>query len=258
MPDLLLEIGLEEVPARMIASAEAELLKRTLALLTRERLIDPAQLISAAHSYSTPRRLAVLVHDVLPQQPDITEDTTGPAVKIAFKDGLAHPRRRSLRPQKVRRPRLRPQEHHHPQGRIPRRHHHGKGRTAPKSSPPNCPKRSPPSMARRICTGAQASPSASSAPSSGSPVCSMTVSFPFNSPAAPPAAPPTATASSTAKPPSPSPPPPPTSPSSNPPTSWPTYELRRHNIRKALDRATRKSPTPAGAKTTIWSTPSPT
>ena len=88
MPDFLLEIGLEEVPARMIASAQAELLKRTLALLTREQLIsaDPV-----AHSYSTPRRLAVLVRHVLAQQPDITEDTTGPAVKIAFKDGLPTP-----------------------------------------------------------------------------------------------------------------------------------------------------------------------
>ena len=88
MPDLLLEIGLEEVPARMIASAQAELLKRTLALLTREQLI-PAN--PTAHAYSTPRRLAVLVRDVLIQQPDITEETTGPAVKIAFKDGQPTP-----------------------------------------------------------------------------------------------------------------------------------------------------------------------
>jgi glycyl-tRNA synthetase beta chain len=88
MPDFLLEIGLEEVPARMLASAQAELLKRTLALLTREQLVggDPV-----AHSYSTPRRLAVLIRDVLTQQPDITEETTGPAIKIAFKDGLPTP-----------------------------------------------------------------------------------------------------------------------------------------------------------------------
>ena len=88
MPDLLLEIGLEEVPARMIASAQAELLKRILALLTREQLV-PAN--PTAHAYSTPRRLAVLIKDVLAQQPDITEDTTGPAVKIAFKDGQPTP-----------------------------------------------------------------------------------------------------------------------------------------------------------------------
>ena len=88
MPDFLLEIGLEEVPARMLASAQAELLKRTLALLTREQLVS-GELVG--HSYSTPRRLAVLVRDVLTQQPDITEETTGPAVKIAFKDGQPTP-----------------------------------------------------------------------------------------------------------------------------------------------------------------------
>jgi glycyl-tRNA synthetase beta chain len=88
MPDFLLEIGLEEVPARMIASAQAELLKRTLALLTREKLISADQ---TAHAYSTPRRLAVLVRNVLTQQPDITEEATGPAVKIAFKDGVPTP-----------------------------------------------------------------------------------------------------------------------------------------------------------------------
>ena len=88
MPDFLLELGLEEIPASMIASAQAELLKRTIALLTREQLIAAEP---AAHSYSTPRRLAVLIENVLTQQSDITEDTTGPAVKIAFKDGVPTP-----------------------------------------------------------------------------------------------------------------------------------------------------------------------
>jgi glycyl-tRNA synthetase beta chain len=88
MPHFLFELGLEEVPARMIAGAQAELLKRTLALLTREQLIaaDPV-----AQSFSTPRRLAVLIHDVKAQQDDITEEVTGPALKIAFKDGLPTP-----------------------------------------------------------------------------------------------------------------------------------------------------------------------
>jgi glycyl-tRNA synthetase beta chain len=86
--DFLLEIGLEEVPARMIAGAQAELLKRVLALLSREQLVN-ANVV--AGSYSTPRRLAVLVKDVRLQQADITEDVTGPAVKIAFKDGVPTP-----------------------------------------------------------------------------------------------------------------------------------------------------------------------
>ncbi|MGC9199711.1 MAG: glycine--tRNA ligase subunit beta [Acidobacteriaceae bacterium] len=91
MPDLLLEIGLEEVPARMIASAQAELLKRTLALLIREQLLagdaGAAASNTAGLSFSTPRRLAVLIQDVRTQQPDITDQITGPAVKIAFQDG---------------------------------------------------------------------------------------------------------------------------------------------------------------------------
>jgi glycyl-tRNA synthetase beta chain len=85
MPDFLIEIGLEEVPARMLAAAQAELLKRTLALLTREQLVGTDVV---ARSYSTPRRLAVLVEGVREQQEDITEDVTGPAVKIAFKEGV--------------------------------------------------------------------------------------------------------------------------------------------------------------------------
>ena len=88
MADFLFEMGLEEVPARMIAAAQAELQKRLVSLLEREHLLAEG---GAAVSYSTPRRLAVRVTGVLEQQPDITEETTGPAVKIAFKDGVATP-----------------------------------------------------------------------------------------------------------------------------------------------------------------------
>ena len=98
MSDFLFEIGLEEIPARMIASAQAELLKRTVTLLERERLIvagpavaGPAVTSPAATSYSTPRRLAVLVPAVLDRQPDLTEELLGPATKIAYKDGFAGP-----------------------------------------------------------------------------------------------------------------------------------------------------------------------
>ena len=92
MADFLLEIGLEEVPARMIASAEAELLRRTLALLGKEALLpegfDP---LTGAKSFSTPRRLAVLVRGVREQQADVSEEVVGPATKIAFKDGQPGP-----------------------------------------------------------------------------------------------------------------------------------------------------------------------
>jgi glycyl-tRNA synthetase beta chain len=83
MADFLLEIGLEEVPARMIAGAEAELGKRVNDLLTRERLLGPKAKLT---TYSTPRRLAVLVEDVLAVQADTEEQLTGPSWKVAFKD----------------------------------------------------------------------------------------------------------------------------------------------------------------------------
>ncbi len=87
MADFLFEIGLEEVPARMIAGAEAELKKRVLALLERERLAVSAE----AKSFSTPRRLAVLVSGVAARQEDAAEELTGPSTKVAFKDGVATP-----------------------------------------------------------------------------------------------------------------------------------------------------------------------
>lgn len=84
MADFLLEIGLEEVPARMIAGAEAELGRRVKDLLTRERLLASEAKLT---TYSTPRRLAVLVEGVLPSQADTEEQLTGPSWKVAFKDG---------------------------------------------------------------------------------------------------------------------------------------------------------------------------
>jgi glycyl-tRNA synthetase beta chain len=84
MANFLIEIGLEEVPARMIAGAEAELGKRVHELLTRERLLDEG---AAVKTYSTPRRLAVLVEGVRAAQADVEEKLTGPSWSVAFKDG---------------------------------------------------------------------------------------------------------------------------------------------------------------------------
>jgi glycyl-tRNA synthetase beta chain len=83
MADFLLEIGLDEIPARMIAGAEAELGRRVNDLLTRERLLAPEAKLT---NYSTPRRLAVLVEGVSASQADTEEKLTGPSWKVAFKD----------------------------------------------------------------------------------------------------------------------------------------------------------------------------
>ncbi|MDT7815977.1 MAG: glycyl-tRNA synthetase beta chain [Acidobacteriaceae bacterium] len=88
MAELLLEVGLEEVPARMIADAQAELARRIEALLGRQRLLEAATTIT---SYSTPRRLAVRVQGVLTQQLDLEEELTGPSWRAAFPEGQPGP-----------------------------------------------------------------------------------------------------------------------------------------------------------------------
>ena len=88
MAEFLFEIGLEEIPARMIAAAQAELQRRIVAMLRRENLLSAED---EAISFSTPRRLAVLVQDVSDKQKDSYAKVLGPAVKIAYKDGVPTP-----------------------------------------------------------------------------------------------------------------------------------------------------------------------
>ena len=88
MADFLLEIGLEESSGPDDCGAEAELGRRVQELLTRERLLEDG---AGVKTYSTPRRLAVLVEGVLASQADVEEKLTGPSWKVAFKDGAATP-----------------------------------------------------------------------------------------------------------------------------------------------------------------------
>src|SRR5271156_1559227 len=88
MAEFLFEVGLEEVPARMIAGAQAELEQRVVKMLERERLGRSG---SVTKSFATPRRLAVWVAGVAERQEDVAEELVGPSVKIAYKDGVATP-----------------------------------------------------------------------------------------------------------------------------------------------------------------------
>src|SRR5271157_1328013 len=83
MPDFLLEIGTEEIPARMIDGAREELARRVGDLLQRERLAENP----AVQAFSTPRRLAVVTTGISASQPDVREQVTGPSLKVAYKDG---------------------------------------------------------------------------------------------------------------------------------------------------------------------------
>src|ERR1700723_634797 len=88
MADFLFEIGLEEVPARMIAGAQLELEQRVVKMLERERLVRSG---AETKSFATPRRLALFVKDVAERQEDVTEELVGPSVKVAYMDGVATP-----------------------------------------------------------------------------------------------------------------------------------------------------------------------
>jgi len=83
MPDFLLEIGCEEIPARMIDAGAQELRERVGKMLERERLAS----VGAVTGFDTPRRLAVLATGLAPAQPDVTEQVTGPSIAVAYKDG---------------------------------------------------------------------------------------------------------------------------------------------------------------------------
>jgi len=88
MAEFLFEIGLEEIPARMIASAEQELAARVKNMLAAEKLLAAD---ADVRSHATPRRLAVTIRGVLERQQDATEQLTGPAWKVAFKDDQPTP-----------------------------------------------------------------------------------------------------------------------------------------------------------------------
>ena len=75
MPDLLLELFSEEIPARMQARAIEDLQK-----LVTGRLIDAGLTYEGAKGFATPRRLALAVHGLPARQPDLREEKKGPRV----------------------------------------------------------------------------------------------------------------------------------------------------------------------------------
>ncbi len=79
---LLVEVGVEEIPARFVAGAERSLGERLSEVLRNLRLL-PAD-AQPVKTYSTPRRLVARVPEVLVRQPNVVEEIVGPPVKVAF------------------------------------------------------------------------------------------------------------------------------------------------------------------------------
>lgn len=77
--NLLVELGLEELPAYVVTPSEKQLGKRMAAFLNDKRLA-----FDSIQTFSTPRRLAVRVTGLADAQTDLTEDFKGPSKKIAL------------------------------------------------------------------------------------------------------------------------------------------------------------------------------
>ncbi len=114
MPDFLLEIGCEEIPARMIDAASLELRERVAKLLQREHL-SPAGTVS---SLDSPRRLAVLAAGIPMAQPDVTEQVNWPSDESGFQGWKAYSCGGCIRPQGWSRG-FSATENYDSQGRIP-------------------------------------------------------------------------------------------------------------------------------------------
>ena len=76
---LLVEIGLEEMPARFINDSINQLAEKLKAWFSNKNIE-----FNEIKLYSTPRRLAVLISDVAESQEDNHEEAKGPARKIAL------------------------------------------------------------------------------------------------------------------------------------------------------------------------------
>lgn len=77
--NLLLEIGLEEMPAHVVTPSIKQLEEKIVKFLEENRLE-----YASVETFSTPRRLAVRVTDLADQQEDTEEEVKGPAKKIAL------------------------------------------------------------------------------------------------------------------------------------------------------------------------------
>jgi glycyl-tRNA synthetase beta chain len=75
---VLIEVGIEELPARFIDDAEEQLKTKTLHWLHEKRIT-----YEMIQTYATPRRLAILIEEIATEQLTKTEEVRGPQLSIA-------------------------------------------------------------------------------------------------------------------------------------------------------------------------------
>ena len=75
MPDLLLELFSEEIPARMQAKAADDLRR-----MVTDKLVAEGLVYEGAKAFATPRRLALTVHGIPARQSDLKTERKGPKI----------------------------------------------------------------------------------------------------------------------------------------------------------------------------------
>src|ERR1700688_607680 len=75
VPDLLIELFSEEIPARMQAKAADDLRR-----MVTDKLVAEGLVYEGAKAFATPRRLALTVHGIPARQSDLKEERRGPRV----------------------------------------------------------------------------------------------------------------------------------------------------------------------------------
>jgi glycyl-tRNA synthetase beta chain len=141
MPDLLLELFSEEIPARMQVQAGKDLERLIVGALS-----DRGLLFEAARAFSGPRRLTLAAQGLPAKQPDVSEEKKGPRVGAPEKAIEGFLKSAGITLDQC-------EKRADPKGDFYVAVIHRKGRRRPMCSPKSCPSRSPNCRGRRACGG---------------------------------------------------------------------------------------------------------
>jgi len=88
--DLLIEIGCEEIPAKLLKNIITQ-----FQLEVEKRLTEKALCFGPVYAYATPRRLALVIETLADRQPDRFVERKGPSLQAAF-DASGNPTKAAL------------------------------------------------------------------------------------------------------------------------------------------------------------------
>ena len=156
MPDLLLELFSEEIPARMQAKAADDLRR-----MVTDKLVAEGLVYEGAKAFATPRRLALTVHGIPARQSDLKTERRGPKIgapDAAVQGFLKATGLKSLDEATIQRD---------PKGDFYVALIEKPGRARSTCSPRSCRSSSEPSRGRNRCAGANVRPGQARSPGCG-------------------------------------------------------------------------------------------